>query len=81
MYSTEGQKSHRVKNALGIGYVSSRDGRDKVTHLSNQLQIKALGIEPIGVNYATIQEALQSNTNKPSGKNTSFIISRYFGCC
>ena len=63
---------------------SSREGRDKVIHLSKQLQTEALGMEPIDVDCMTIRNhtrALQSSANKPFGKNAPFIVSRSFGCC
>ena len=50
-----------------MGYVSSREGRDEVIHLSKQLQTEALGMEPIDVDCMTIQ-------NHTSGFSAGFFL-------
>lgn len=81
-YPTEKNKENRrLKNALGMGYVTSREGKDEVIPVSKQLQTEALGMEPIDVDCMTIQNrtrALQSSAvSDHSVQKKHGVVSRF----
>ena len=83
-YPTEKNKENRrLKNALGMGYVTSREGKDEVIPVSKQLQTEALGMEPIDVDCMTIQNrtrALQSSAFPDHSVQKKMCLMYRFTC-